>query len=99
MIGTAYDRDRNERRGTTKRINPQPFTISNKEFIDKVMHPNSDARIDAKLKFNSTDSLDRGQQISIEEFDCKTKTMKEIFYKIALKTGAMSGFKYVCEEV
>lgn len=99
MIATAYDRDRNPRRGTTKRDNPKPFTITNKEFVDKVINPNSDARINARLMFNSTQRLDRGQHIGLPGFDEITKTATETFYKIALKTGAMSGFKYVCEEV
>jgi len=99
MIGTAYDRDRNPRSGTTKRINPKPFTITNKEFIDKILNPNSDARINAKLNFNSITELDRGQHIGLQILNKAKKETKEVFYKIALKTGAMSGFKYVCEEV
>ena len=99
MIAIAYDRDRNPRRGTTKRTNPIPFSITNKVFIDKVLNPNSDARIDAKLKFNSKKKIGRGKQIGIREFDKDKSEMREVFYKIALRTGAMSGFQYMCEEV
>lgn len=105
MTATAYDRKRNTRQGTTERENPQPFTISNKEFVDRVMNPNSDAKINAKLKFNSGALLDRGQHIGLKEsvkeaVDGKQVIIvKETFYKIAMKIRTLTGAQYICEEV
>lgn len=103
MRATSYDRNRNPRSGTTERDNPKPFSVTSRQEMDKVINPNSDARIDAKLKFISSTRLRRGQHVGFFEkvFDKETgkEIIKEVFYKVAMIRRGLTGSVYTCEEV